>query len=97
MDEGSLVSVHILSLVLKLLCEHAQLAKLIILGKCKFSIIQCLIMHNIQCIRAPNESFKNLRMLHCSVHGYFCYFLRSDEIDSFPIISMIVSISPLSI
>ncbi|NWV28442.1 HELB helicase, partial [Origma solitaria] len=31
-DEGSLVSVHILSLVLKLLCEHAQLAKLIILG-----------------------------------------------------------------
>ncbi|XP_015483176.1 DNA helicase B isoform X3 [Parus major] len=30
-DEGSLVSVHILSLVLKLLCEHAQLAKLIIL------------------------------------------------------------------
>lgn len=34
-DEGSLVSVHILSLVLKLLCEHAQLAKLIILGKWK--------------------------------------------------------------
>ncbi|NWT69435.1 HELB helicase, partial [Prunella himalayana] len=31
-DEGSLVSVHIFSLVLKLLCEHAQLAKLIILG-----------------------------------------------------------------
>ncbi|XP_068046263.1 DNA helicase B [Anomalospiza imberbis] len=31
-DEGSLVSVRILSLVLKLLCEHAQLAKLIILG-----------------------------------------------------------------
>ncbi|NXK01903.1 HELB helicase, partial [Herpetotheres cachinnans] len=31
-DEGSLVSVQILSLVLKLLCEHAQLAKLIILG-----------------------------------------------------------------
>ncbi|KAM9293058.1 DNA helicase B [Morus bassanus] len=31
-DEGSLVSVHILSLVLKLLREHAQLAKLIILG-----------------------------------------------------------------
>ncbi|XP_074683396.1 DNA helicase B isoform X1 [Strix aluco] len=31
-DEGSLVSVHILSLVLKLLCDHAQLAKLIILG-----------------------------------------------------------------
>ncbi|NXP56726.1 HELB helicase, partial [Heliornis fulica] len=31
-DEGSLVSVHILGLVLKLLCEHAQLAKLIILG-----------------------------------------------------------------
>ncbi|KAK4832160.1 hypothetical protein QYF61_020940 [Mycteria americana] len=31
-DEGSLVSVHILSLVLRLLCEHAQLAKLIILG-----------------------------------------------------------------
>ncbi|NXT46932.1 HELB helicase, partial [Pluvianellus socialis] len=31
-DEGSLVSVHILSLVLKILCEHAQLAKLIILG-----------------------------------------------------------------
>ncbi|KAM9264059.1 DNA helicase B [Cariama cristata] len=31
-DEGSLVPVHILSLVLKLLCEHAQLAKLIILG-----------------------------------------------------------------
>ncbi|KFP86841.1 DNA helicase B, partial [Acanthisitta chloris] len=31
-DEGSLVSVHILSLILKLLCEHAQLAKLIILG-----------------------------------------------------------------
>ncbi|NXB81541.1 HELB helicase, partial [Donacobius atricapilla] len=31
-DEGSLVSVHILSIVLKLLCEHAQLAKLIILG-----------------------------------------------------------------
>ncbi|NXM78472.1 HELB helicase, partial [Serilophus lunatus] len=31
-DEGSLVSVHILSLVLKLLCKHAQLAKLIILG-----------------------------------------------------------------
>ncbi|XP_069708831.1 DNA helicase B isoform X2 [Phaenicophaeus curvirostris] len=31
-DEGSLVSVHILSLVLKLLCEHAELAKLIILG-----------------------------------------------------------------
>ncbi|KFV70739.1 DNA helicase B, partial [Dryobates pubescens] len=31
-DEGSLVSVHILSLVLKLLCEHSQLAKLIILG-----------------------------------------------------------------
>ncbi|NXY19466.1 HELB helicase, partial [Atrichornis clamosus] len=31
-DEGSLVSVHILSLVLKLLCEHAQLAKLVILG-----------------------------------------------------------------
>ncbi|XP_075584045.1 DNA helicase B [Pelecanus crispus] len=31
-DEGSLVSVHVLSLVLKLLCEHAQLAKLIILG-----------------------------------------------------------------
>ncbi|KFV57775.1 DNA helicase B, partial [Gavia stellata] len=31
-DEGSLVSVHVLSLVLKLLCEHGQLAKLIILG-----------------------------------------------------------------
>ncbi|NXG25740.1 HELB helicase, partial [Grallaria varia] len=31
-DEGSLVSVCILSFVLKLLCEHAQLAKLIILG-----------------------------------------------------------------
>ncbi|XP_064557964.1 DNA helicase B [Zonotrichia leucophrys gambelii] len=31
-DEGSLVSVRILSLVLKLLCEHAQLAKLVILG-----------------------------------------------------------------
>ncbi|NXP73496.1 HELB helicase, partial [Ramphastos sulfuratus] len=31
-DEGSLVSVHVLSLVLKLLCEHSQLAKLIILG-----------------------------------------------------------------
>ncbi|XP_059702944.1 DNA helicase B [Haemorhous mexicanus] len=31
-DEGSLVSVRILSLVLKLLCEQAQLAKLIILG-----------------------------------------------------------------
>ncbi|NXX73994.1 HELB helicase, partial [Urocolius indicus] len=31
-DEGSLVSVHILSLVLRILCEHAQLAKLIILG-----------------------------------------------------------------
>ncbi|NXL94907.1 HELB helicase, partial [Alectura lathami] len=31
-DEGSLVSVHVLSLILKLLCEHAQLAKLIILG-----------------------------------------------------------------
>ncbi|NXN18525.1 HELB helicase, partial [Indicator maculatus] len=31
-DEGSLVSVHILSLVLNLLCEHSQLAKLIILG-----------------------------------------------------------------
>ncbi|NXP29334.1 HELB helicase, partial [Scytalopus superciliaris] len=31
-DEGSLVSVHIFSLILKLLCEHAQLAKLIILG-----------------------------------------------------------------
>ncbi|NXC68166.1 HELB helicase, partial [Anhinga anhinga] len=31
-DEGSLVSVRVLSLVLKLLCEHAQLAKLIILG-----------------------------------------------------------------
>ncbi|NXX12492.1 HELB helicase, partial [Podargus strigoides] len=31
-DEGSLVSVHILSLVLKLLSENAQLAKLIILG-----------------------------------------------------------------
>ncbi|KAM6092190.1 DNA helicase B isoform 1-T1 [Theristicus caerulescens] len=31
-DEGSLVSVHVLSLVLKLLCEHAELAKLIILG-----------------------------------------------------------------
>ncbi|XP_009996069.1 PREDICTED: DNA helicase B [Chaetura pelagica] len=31
-DEGSLVSVHVLSLVLKLLCEYAQLAKLIILG-----------------------------------------------------------------
>ncbi|KAM9388084.1 DNA helicase B [Phaethornis superciliosus] len=31
-DEGSLVSVHILSLVLKLLCDYAQLAKLIILG-----------------------------------------------------------------
>ncbi|NXA33692.1 HELB helicase, partial [Eudromia elegans] len=31
-DEGSLVSVQILSLVLKLLREHAQLAKLIILG-----------------------------------------------------------------
>uniref|UniRef100_A0A8C5TVC7 DNA helicase B n=1 Tax=Malurus cyaneus samueli TaxID=2593467 RepID=A0A8C5TVC7_9PASS len=31
-DEGSLVSVHILSLVLKLLCDHAQLAKLVILG-----------------------------------------------------------------
>ncbi|KFQ33074.1 DNA helicase B, partial [Mesitornis unicolor] len=31
-DEGSLVSVLILSLVLRLLCEHAQLAKLIILG-----------------------------------------------------------------
>ncbi|XP_075005369.1 DNA helicase B isoform X2 [Calonectris borealis] len=30
-DEGSLVSVHVLSLVLKLLREHAQLAKLIIL------------------------------------------------------------------
>lgn len=96
MDEGSLVSVHILSLVLKLLCEHAQLAKLIILGKCKFSIILCLIMHNIQCIRAPNESFINLRMSHCSVHGYF-YFLRSDEIDSCPIISMKVSIYPLSV
>lgn len=32
-DEGSLVSVHVLSLVLKLLYEHAELAKLIILGK----------------------------------------------------------------
>ncbi|NXI39373.1 HELB helicase, partial [Galbula dea] len=31
-DEGSLVSAHILGLVLKLLCKHAQLAKLIILG-----------------------------------------------------------------
>ncbi|KFQ54186.1 DNA helicase B, partial [Nestor notabilis] len=31
-DEGSLVSVRILSSILKLLCEHAQLAKLIILG-----------------------------------------------------------------
>ncbi|NXT80577.1 HELB helicase, partial [Zapornia atra] len=31
-DEGSLVPVHVLSVVLKLLCEHAQLAKLIILG-----------------------------------------------------------------
>ncbi|XP_027311989.2 DNA helicase B isoform X1 [Anas platyrhynchos] len=31
-DEGSLVSVHVLSLVLKLLYEHAELAKLIILG-----------------------------------------------------------------
>ncbi|NWR66384.1 HELB helicase, partial [Bucorvus abyssinicus] len=31
-DEGSLVPVHILSLVLKLLRKHAQLAKLIILG-----------------------------------------------------------------
>ncbi|NXY81036.1 HELB helicase, partial [Alcedo cyanopectus] len=31
-DEGSLVSVHLLSVVLKLFCEHAQLAKLIILG-----------------------------------------------------------------
>ncbi|XP_014818809.1 PREDICTED: DNA helicase B-like [Calidris pugnax] len=31
-DEGSLVSVHVLSLVLKIMCEHAQLAKLIILG-----------------------------------------------------------------
>ncbi|NWV37754.1 HELB helicase, partial [Grantiella picta] len=31
-DEGSLVSVHVLSLVLKLLREHAQLAKLVILG-----------------------------------------------------------------
>ncbi|KFZ53393.1 DNA helicase B, partial [Podiceps cristatus] len=31
-DEGSLVPVHILSLVLKLLREHAQLAKLIIIG-----------------------------------------------------------------
>ncbi|NXR11916.1 HELB helicase, partial [Semnornis frantzii] len=31
-DEGSLVSVHVLSLVLKLLREHSQLAKLIILG-----------------------------------------------------------------
>ncbi|NXU48485.1 HELB helicase, partial [Turnix velox] len=31
-DEGSLVSVRVLSLVLKLLTEHAQLAKLIILG-----------------------------------------------------------------
>ncbi|XP_009874385.1 PREDICTED: DNA helicase B, partial [Apaloderma vittatum] len=31
-DEGSLVSVPILALVLKILCKHAQLAKLIILG-----------------------------------------------------------------
>ncbi|XP_067420182.1 DNA helicase B isoform X2 [Emydura macquarii macquarii] len=31
-DEGSLVSVQVLSSVLKLLCDHAQLAKLIILG-----------------------------------------------------------------
>ncbi|XP_019370234.1 PREDICTED: DNA helicase B [Gavialis gangeticus] len=31
-DEGSLVSVQLLSAVLKLLCAHAQLAKLIILG-----------------------------------------------------------------
>ncbi|NXJ59352.1 HELB helicase, partial [Rostratula benghalensis] len=31
-DEGSLVSVHVFSLVLKIMCEHAQLAKLIILG-----------------------------------------------------------------
>ncbi|NXS62298.1 HELB helicase, partial [Brachypteracias leptosomus] len=31
-DEGSLVSVRILSLVLKILCDHAKLAKLIILG-----------------------------------------------------------------
>uniref|UniRef100_A0A8C8S921 DNA helicase B n=1 Tax=Pelusios castaneus TaxID=367368 RepID=A0A8C8S921_9SAUR len=31
-DEGSLVSVQMLSAILKLLCDHAQLAKLIILG-----------------------------------------------------------------
>lgn len=34
-DEGSLVSVAVLSRVLKLLFDSAQLAKLIILGKCK--------------------------------------------------------------
>lgn len=34
-DEGSLVSVGIFKSVLKLLCEHAKLSKLIILGKWK--------------------------------------------------------------
>lgn len=34
-DEGSLVSVGIFKSVLKLLCEHAKLSKLIILGKLK--------------------------------------------------------------
>jgi DNA helicase B len=35
-DEGSLVSVGIFKSVLKLLCEHSRLAKLIILGKLKY-------------------------------------------------------------
>lgn len=35
MDEGSLVSVGIFNSVLKLLCEHTKLSKLIILGELK--------------------------------------------------------------
>lgn len=46
-DEGSLVSVGIFKSVLKLLCEHAKLSKLIILGKLKHREslhIQCAVL-----------------------------------------------------
>lgn len=36
MDEGSLVSVGIFKSVLKILCEHTKLSKLVILGKLKY-------------------------------------------------------------
>ncbi|XP_040522820.1 DNA helicase B isoform X2 [Gallus gallus] len=69
-DEGSLVSVHILSLVLKILCEHAQLAKLIILDL--QAAIKALLKEGPGLQDATQSQFIAFRRQDCDLINELC-------------------------